>query len=86
MSGYYLHCLNEKCSKKVQLFDKLEDFCDSLINELDYIENINENVLNYDIDMSTFNQKEFDEVTKCKYCDHDFEKSYNGKNHFNRKS
>ena len=29
--------------------------------------------------MSTFNQKEFDEVTKCKYCDHDFEKSYNGK-------
>ena len=35
MSGYYLHCLNEKYSKKVQLFDKLEDFCDSLINELD---------------------------------------------------
>ena len=79
MSGYYLHCLDEKYSKKVQLFDKLEDFHDSLINELDYIENINENVLNYEIDMSTFNQKEFDEVTKCKYCDHDFEKSYNGR-------
>ena len=29
MSGYYLHCLDEKYSKKVQLFDKLEDFCDS---------------------------------------------------------
>ena len=79
MSGYYLHCLDEKYSKKVKLFDKSEDFCDSLINELDYIENINENVLNYEIDMSTFNQKEFDEVTKCKYCDHDFEKSYNGR-------
>ena len=79
MSGYYLHCLDEKYSKKVQLFDKLEDFRDSLINELDYIENINENVLNYEIDMSTFNQKEFDEVTKCRYCDHDFEKSYNGR-------
>ena len=79
MSGYYLDCLDEKYSKKVKLFDKLEDFRDSLINEFDYIENINKNVLNYDIDMSTFNQKEFDEVTKCKYCDHDFEKSYNGK-------
>ena len=79
MSGYYLDCLDEKYSKKVKLFDKLEDFRDSLINELDYIENINENVLNYEIDMSTFNQKKFDEVTKCKYCDHDFEKSYNGR-------
>ena len=62
MSGYYLHCLDEKYSKKVQLFDKLEDFRDSLINELDYIENINENVLNYEIDMSICNQKEFDNV------------------------
>ena len=51
MSGYYLHCLDEKYSKKVQLFDKLEDFKDNLINELYYIENINENVLNYEIDM-----------------------------------
>ena len=39
MSGYYLDCLDEY-SKKVQLFDKLNS--DSLINELDYIENINE--------------------------------------------
>ena len=70
MSGYYLHCIDEKNSKKVELFDKLEDFRDNLINELDYIENINENILNYEIDMSTFNQKEFDEATKCKYCNH----------------
>ena len=79
MPGYHLHCLDEKYSKKVQLFDKLEDFRDSLINELDYIENINQNVLNYEIDMSTFNQKEFDKETKCQYCDHDFKKSYNGR-------
>ena len=79
MSGYYLHCLDEKYSKKVQLFDKLEDFRDSLINELDYIENINKNVLNYEIDMSTFDQKEFDNVKICKYCDHNFDKSYNGR-------
>ena len=67
MSGYYLHCLDEKYSKKCQLIDKLEDFRDSLINVLDYIENINENVLNYEIDMSTFNQKQFDDVKSCKY-------------------
>ena len=79
MSGYYLHCLDEKYSKKVKLFDKLEDFRDNLINELDYIENINENVLNYKIDISTFNQKEFDNVKICKYCNHNFEKSYNGR-------
>ena len=79
MSGYYLHCLDEKYSKKVQLFDKFEDFRDNLINELDYIENINENILNYEIDMSTFNQKEFDDVKICKYCNHDFEKAYNGR-------
>ena len=62
MSGYYLHCLDEKYSKKVQLFDRLEDFRDNLVKELDYIENINENVFNYEIAMSTFNQKEFDYV------------------------
>ena len=79
ISGYYLDCINEKYSKKVQLFDRLEDFRDNLIKELDYIENINENVLNYEIDMTTFNQKEFDDTKICKYCDHDFEKSYNGR-------
>ena len=79
MSGYYLHCLDEKYSKKVQLYDKLEDFRDRLINELDYIENINGTVLNYEIDTPTFDQKEFDNVKICKYCDHNFDKSYNGR-------
>ena len=50
-----------------------------MINELDYIENINKNVLNYEIDMSNFNQKEFDNVKICKYCNHNFEESYNGR-------
>ena len=77
ISGYYLDCINEKYSKKVQLFDRLEDFRDNLIKELDYIENINENVLNYEIDMSTFNQKEFDDVKICKYCNHNFTENYN---------
>ena len=76
MSGYYLHCLDEKYSKKVKLFDNLENFRDNLINELDYIENINENILNYEIDMSTFDQKEFDDVKICKYCNHNFTENY----------
>ena len=62
MSGYYLHCVNQKYSKKVQLFDKLDNFCDSLISELDYIENINKNILNYKIGMTTFDQKKYDET------------------------
>ena len=69
----------QKYSKKCQLFDKLEDFRDSLINELDYIENINENVFNYEIDMLTFDQKEFDNVKFCKYCNHNFENKFNGR-------
>ena len=79
MSGYYLHCLDQKYSKKVQLFDKLEDFRDNLINELDYIENINENVFNYLIDMTTFDQEKFDSIESCKYCNHKFQNKFNGR-------
>ena len=79
MSGYYLHCLDQRYSKKVQLFDKLEDFRDNLINELDYIENINEKVFNYEIDMSTFDQEKFDSITECKYCNHKFKNKFNGR-------
>ena len=79
MSGYYLHCLNKKYSKKVQLFDKLEDFRDNLINELDYIENINENVFNYPIDMTSFDQEKFDSIKSCKYCNHKFQEKFNGR-------
>ena len=79
MSGYYLHCINKKYSKKVQLFDKLEDFRDNLINELDYIKNINKYKLNFDIDMNNFNKEEFDKVKFCKHCNHKFEENYNNR-------
>ena len=79
MSGYYLHCIDEKYSKKVKLFDKLEDFRDNLIDELDYINNINENKLNFSIDMKKFNKKEFDKVKSCKHCDQKFKEDYNGR-------
>ena len=46
-SGYLLNCLDPKYSKKCQVFNQLEDFRDNLINELDYIEEINEKVFDY---------------------------------------
>ena len=89
MSGYYLDCVNKKYSKKVQLFDKLEDFRDSLIGELDYIEKINKLILNYEIDMSTFDQKKFDETIICPYCKYKFnevnKKSYSSQSFLKEK-
>ena len=79
MSGYYLHCLDERYSKKVKLFDKLEHFCDNLINELDYIENINENVFNYDIDMTSFDQEKFNNTKSCQYCNYKFKDNFNSR-------
>ena len=79
MSGYYLHCIDSKYSKKVKLFNNLEDFRDNLINELDYIKNINKNKLNFDIDMKNFNKKEFDKVKSCKHCNQKFEEDYNNR-------
>ena len=79
MSGYYLHCIDQRYSKKVKLFDNLEDFRDNLINELDYIDNIYKNKLNFDIDMKNFNKEEFDKVEKCKHCNHKFNNDYNNR-------
>ena len=74
-----MNCLDPKYSKKCQVFEKLEDFRDNLIEELNYIENINEKVFDYPIDMSTFDQKIFDEITHCKYCNYDFKEKYNNR-------
>ena len=79
MSGYYLHCIDKKYSKKVKLFDKLEDFRDNLIDELDYIKNINENKLNFGIDMKKFDKEEFDKVEKCKHCEDKFNEDHNNR-------
>ena len=74
MSGYKLDCVDKQYSKPVKIFDTLEKFRDGLINELDYIDKIN-----HEIDMSTFNLKEFYNIRKCKYCDYDFTKKYNSR-------
>ena len=55
------------------------DFRDNLIDELDYIKNINENKLNFDIDMKNFNKEEFDKVQICKHCYHKFDENYNNR-------
>ena len=78
MGAYKLDCVNKVYEKPVQVFNTLESFRDNLIKELDYIDDVNK-YLQYNIDMSTFNQKEFNETTICKYCNHNFNKNYNNR-------
>ena len=75
--GYLLEYKNEKYSKNIQAFYDLEEYTRSLYSELKYIEEIEENYLQNPIDYSNFNQKEFDDILKCKYCDCQFNRSYN---------
>ena len=75
--GYLVKCRNDKFTKPVQLFDNLDDYCENLKNELDYIEKINDKHLNYKIDMKTFDQEKFDNTTNCDYCNYKFDKNYN---------
>ena len=75
--GYLLECKNEKYSKNIQTFYNLEEYTKSLYYELKYIENIEENHLQNPIDYSNFDQKEFDDIIKCKFCDCQFNHSYN---------
>ena len=75
--GYYLECRNNKFSKKVQTFYNLKEYTISLVKELVYIDDIESNYLQNEIDYSTFNQQEFDDVKFCKYCDCEFNHPYN---------
>ena len=77
--GYYLECRNSKFSKQVQTFYDLKEYTISLVKELMYIEDIESNYLQNEIDYSTFNQKEFDSVKICKYCNCEFNHPYNNR-------
>ena len=70
--GYYLECRNNKFSKKVQTFYDLKEYTTSLVEELVYIDSIESNYLQNEIDYSNFNQEEFDSVKICKYCNCQF--------------
>ena len=78
ISGSYLsECKNEKYSKNIQTFYNLEEYTKSLYNELKYIQEIEENYLQNPIDYSNFDQEQFNNTLKCKYCDCEFNHSYN---------
>ena len=63
--------------KIFKLFFNLEEYTKSLYNELKYIEEIEETYLQNLIDYSNFNEKEYDNVLKCEFCDCEFGDEYN---------
>ena len=75
--GYYLECRDNKVSKKVQTFYDLKEYTISLVKELIYIDDKENNYLQNEIDHSTFNQEEFDCIKICKYCNSEFNHPYN---------
>ena len=75
--GYYLECRNNKFSKSVQKFYDLKEYTTSLVEELIYIDSIESNYLQNEIDYSNFDQEDFDNVKICKYCNCQFNHPYN---------
>ena len=74
--GYYLECRNNKFSKPVQTFYDLKEYTISLVEELVYIDSIESNYLQNEIDYSNFDQEELDNVKFCKYCKCEFNHPY----------
>ena len=75
--GYLLECKNNEYSKNIRSFYNLEEYTKNLYNELKYIEEIEENHLQNPIDYSNFDQNEFDNTLKCKYCHCEFNHPHN---------
>ena len=75
--GYLVKCRNDKFTKPVELFDNLDDYCENLKNELDYIEKTNDKYLNYKYDKKSVDKEKFNNTTNCEYCDYKFDKDYN---------
>ena len=75
--GYLLEYKNEKYSKNIQTFYNLKEYTQNLYNELKYIQETEEKHLNNPIDYENFNENEFDNTLKCKYCNCVFNHSYN---------
>ena len=55
----------------------MKEYTISLVKELVYIDDIENNYLQNEIDYSTFNQEEFDSIKICKYCNCKFNHTYN---------
>ena len=61
--GYYLECRNNRFSKSVQTFYNLKEYTISLVKELIFIDDIESNYLQNEIDYFTFDQN----LTMLKY-------------------
>ena len=72
-----MECRNNKFNKSAQTFYDLKEYTISLVKELIYIDDIESNYLQNEIDYSTFDQKEFDSANFCKYCKCEFNHPYN---------
>ena len=59
------------------MFYDLKEYTISLVKELVYIDDIETNYLQNEVDYSNFDQKEFDSVKICKYCKSEFNHPYN---------
>ena len=70
-------CRNCFTCRNCQTFYNLKEYTISLVKELIYIDDIENNYLQNDIDYSTFNQEEFDSIKICKYCKCEFNHPYN---------
>ena len=55
----------------------MKDYTTSLVEELVYIDSIESNYLQNEIDYSNFNQEEFDSIKICKYFNCEFNHPYN---------
>ena len=75
--AYYVECKNHKYSRNIQKFYNLEEYTKTLYSELKYIEEIEEKYLNNPIDYDNFNEEEFNNTLKCKYCNCEFNHPYN---------
>ena len=75
--AYYLECKNDKYTKNIQCFYDLEEYCKSLYNELEYIENIEKTYLNNPIDYTHFNEEEYKNNKQCEYCLSKFDDKFN---------
>ena len=72
-----MQCKIERFSKPIQIFYDLNEYCNSLKNELKYAEDIEDEFLQNEIDYNCFDQEEFDNVESCKYCECEFGHDYN---------
>ena len=59
--------------KWFKILCNINEYCKILKDTLKYIENVENKYLKNDIDYDSFDQKEFDVTTSCKFCKSNFD-------------